>query len=135
MMDFTVRHPPPSHPSFPLHSFVPVHPSANPRPASHGIIYISTPTPPESITPLAPSLHTSIHPPSILPSQPTTFQKHRAVLVSGYYVLRTSTKTNTQKGKAKRKRWQEVVDKGTSQADAEKQYIELGEALIKAHLG
>lgn len=49
-----------------------------------------------------------------------------------YYVR---TKTNAQKGKAKRKRWQEVVDKGTSQADAEKQYIELGEALIKAHLG
>ncbi|KAJ4360418.1 uncharacterized protein N0V89_000980 [Didymosphaeria variabile] len=37
-------------------------------------------------------------------------------------------------GKAKRKRWQEVVDAGTSQADAEKKYIELGESLIKTHL-
>ncbi|CAI6337139.1 unnamed protein product [Periconia digitata] len=36
-------------------------------------------------------------------------------------------------GKAKRKRWQEVVDAGTSQADAEKKYIELGEGLIKTH--
>ncbi|KAF1980172.1 hypothetical protein BU23DRAFT_522126 [Bimuria novae-zelandiae CBS 107.79] len=37
-------------------------------------------------------------------------------------------------GKAKRKRWQEVVDAGTSQEDAEKKYIELGESLIQTHL-
>lgn len=37
-------------------------------------------------------------------------------------------------GKAKRKRWQDVVDKGTSQEEAEKKYIELGESLIATHL-
>ncbi|KAF2637518.1 hypothetical protein P280DRAFT_107623 [Massarina eburnea CBS 473.64] len=36
-------------------------------------------------------------------------------------------------GKAKRKRWQEVVDAGTSKSDAEKKYIELGEGLISKH--
>lgn len=39
-----------------------------------------------------------------------------------------------EQGKAKRKRWQEVVDAGTSQEDAEKKYIELGEGLISKHL-
>ncbi|KAJ4291802.1 hypothetical protein N0V90_009697 [Kalmusia sp. IMI 367209] len=37
-------------------------------------------------------------------------------------------------GKAKRKRWQEVVDAGTSKDDAEKKYIELGQSLISQHL-
>ncbi|KAF2242998.1 hypothetical protein BU26DRAFT_570409 [Trematosphaeria pertusa] len=37
-------------------------------------------------------------------------------------------------GKAKRKRWQEIVDQGVSTEDAEKKYIELGESLISKHL-
>ena len=41
---------------------------------------------------------------------------------------------DNHQGKAKRKKWQEVVDAKTSQADAEKKYIELGEGLIKKHL-
>ncbi|PVI04490.1 diazepam-binding inhibitor [Periconia macrospinosa] len=36
-------------------------------------------------------------------------------------------------GKAKRKRWQQEVDAGTSAADAEKKYIELAEDLVKTH--
>jgi hypothetical protein len=43
------------------------------------------------------------------------------------------TQTFNKQGKAKRKRWQEVVDAGTSQADAEKKYITLGEGLIAKH--
>ncbi|KAF2662690.1 hypothetical protein K491DRAFT_710030 [Lophiostoma macrostomum CBS 122681] len=37
-------------------------------------------------------------------------------------------------GKAKRTRWQEAVDEGISANDAEKKYIELGQALINKHL-
>ncbi|KAF2877504.1 acyl-CoA-binding protein [Massariosphaeria phaeospora] len=37
------------------------------------------------------------------------------------------------KSKATKKRWQEVVDAGVTQKDAEQKYIALGEQLCKTH--
>lgn len=45
-----------------------------------------------------------------------------------------NTRLTQYQGKAKRKRWQEVVDAGTSQEEAEKKYIELADSLIQTHL-
>lgn len=43
------------------------------------------------------------------------------------------TETNTPQGKAKYNKWQEQVNAGLSQKDAEDKYIELGEELLKKH--
>ena len=40
---------------------------------------------------------------------------------------------DTLQGKAKYNKWQEQVNAGLSQKDAEAKYIELGEQLLKKH--
>jgi diazepam-binding inhibitor (GABA receptor modulating acyl-CoA-binding protein) len=40
---------------------------------------------------------------------------------------------DTTQGKAKYNKWQEAVNAGLSQKDAEAKYIELGEQLLKKH--
>jgi diazepam-binding inhibitor (GABA receptor modulating acyl-CoA-binding protein) len=41
--------------------------------------------------------------------------------------------TDTSQGKAKYNKWQEQVNAGLSQKDAEAKYIELGEQLLRKH--
>jgi diazepam-binding inhibitor (GABA receptor modulating acyl-CoA-binding protein) len=41
--------------------------------------------------------------------------------------------TDISQGKAKYNKWQEQVNAGLSQKDAEAKYIELGEQLLKKH--
>lgn len=43
------------------------------------------------------------------------------------------TEADISQGKAKYNKWQEVVNAGLSQQDAEAKYIELGEQLLKKH--
>jgi acyl-CoA-binding protein len=65
---------------------------------------------------------------------PLRHSSHGARTGDGILWKRKQRLTDEYQGKAKRKRWQEVVDAGTSKADAEKKYIELGESLIKTHM-
>jgi acyl-CoA-binding protein len=43
------------------------------------------------------------------------------------------TEADTPQGKAKYNKWQEQVNAGLSQKDAEAKYIELGNELLKKH--
>lgn len=46
---------------------------------------------------------------------------------------RDGTKADTTQGKAKYNKWQEQVNAGLSQKDAETKYIQLGNELLKKH--